>query len=115
HMTVTAPKDGGELIGLVRCGLQHTGWPFSLSYPRDRAPGETPRAAEVAPIRYGTWDVLRKGRDCALLAVGEMCQPALAAAQGLAAEGFDVTVVNCRFLKPVDRELLDALLHDHRL
>jgi len=44
-----------------------------------------------------------------------MCQPALAAAEELAAEGFDVTVVNCRFLKPVDRELLDALLRDHRL
>src|SRR5438094_7196156 len=114
-MTVTAPKDGAELIGLLRCALQHSGGPFSLRYPRDKAPGETPPAAEVAPIRYATWDVLRKGRECALLAVGAMCQPALAAAQELAAEGLDVTVVNCRFLKPVDRELLDALLHDHRL
>ncbi len=115
NLTVTAPKDGAELIGLLRCALEHTGGPFSLRYPRDKAPGETPPAAEVAPIRYGTWDVLRKGRECALLAVGAMCQPALAAAQELAGEGFDVTVVNCRFLKPVDRELLDALLHDHRL
>src|SRR5437016_5219280 len=113
--TGTAPKDGAELIGLLRCGLQHTGGPFSLRYPRDKAPGETPPAAEVAPIRYGTWDVLRKGRECALLAVGAMCQPALAAAEQLAADGFDVTVVNCRFLKPVDRELLDGLLHDHRV
>src|SRR5882762_7278070 len=115
NLTVTAPKDGAELIGLLRCALEHTGGPFSLRYPRDKAPGETPPAAEVAPIRYGTWDVLRKGRECALLAVGAMCQPALAAAEELAAEGFDVTVVNCRFLKPVDRELLDALLRDHRL
>ena len=115
HMTVTAPKDGAELIGLLRCALEHTEGPFSLRYPRDKAPGETPPAAEVAPIRYGTWDVLRKGHECALLAVGAMCQPALAAAQELAGEGFEVTVVNCRFLKPVDRELLDALLHDHRL
>ena len=115
HMTVTAPKDGAELIGLLRCALEHTAGPFSLRYPRDKAPGETPPAAEVAPIRYGTWDVLRKGRECALLAVGAMCQPALAAAEELAAEGIEVTVVNCRFLKPVDRDLLDALLHDHRL
>src|SRR6266702_1566506 len=115
HMTVTAPKDGAELIGLLRCALEHTAGPFSLRYPRDKAPGETPPAAEVAPIRYGTWDVLRKGRECALLAVGAMCQPALAAAAELAAEGIEVTVVNCRFLKPVDRDLLDALLHDHRL
>src|SRR5207248_1611001 len=68
HMTVTAPKDGAELIGLLRCALEHTAGPFSLRYPRDKAPGETPPAAEVAPIRYGTWDVLRKGRECALLA-----------------------------------------------
>ena len=115
NLTVTAPKDGAELIGLLRCALEHTAGPFSLRYPRDKAPGETPPAAEVAPVRYGTWDVLRKGRECALLAVGAMCQPALAAAEQLAVDGFDLTVVNCRFLKPVDRELLDALLHDHRL
>src|SRR2546425_1009065 len=115
QMTVTAPKDGAELIGLLRCALQHTGGPFSLRYPRDNAPGETPPAAEGAPIRYGTCDGPRKGRECALLAVGAMCQPALAAAEELAAEGIEVTVVNCRFLKPVDRDLLDALLHDHRL
>src|SRR5207249_11937994 len=95
--------------------LEHTAGPFALRYPRDKAPGETPPAAEVAPIRYGTWDVLRKGRECALLAVGAMCQPALAAAEELVAEGIEVTVVNCRFLKPVDRDVLDALLHDHRL
>ncbi|PYP93152.1 MAG: 1-deoxy-D-xylulose-5-phosphate synthase [Gemmatimonadetes bacterium] len=115
NMTVTAPRDGKELIGLLRCALERQGGPFALRYPRDRAPGETPHAAEVTPIRYGTWEVLRKGRECAVLAVGVMCQPALAAAEELAKEGLDVTVVNCRFLKPVDRELLDALLHDHRL
>jgi len=114
HMTVTAPKDGAELIGLLRCALQHTDGPFSLRYPRDKAPGEAPPAAEVAPIPYGSWEVLRKGKDCALLAVGVMCQPALAAAEALAADGLDVTVVNCRFLKPMDRELLETLVHDHK-
>src|SRR2546429_9769864 len=44
-----------------------------------------------------------------------MCQPALAAAEALAAEGLDVTVVNCRFLKPIDRAMLDALVREHRL
>jgi len=115
HLTVTAPKDGAELIGLLRCALDHTAGPFSLRYPRDKAPGEAPPAAEVAPIPYGTWEVLRKGKDCALLAVGVMCRPALEAAQTLAADGLDVTVVNCRFLKPIDREILDALAHEHKL
>src|SRR5438552_1278684 len=115
NITVTAPKDSAELIGLLRCALQHADGPFSIRYPRDRAPGEAPPAAEVASIPYGTWELLRKGRECALLAVGAMCQPALAAAELLAADGLDVSVVNCRFVKPVDRELLDGLLRDHRL
>src|SRR6266849_6094465 len=93
HMTVTAPKDGAELIGLLRCALAHTDGPFSLRYPRDKAPGEAPPAAEVSTIPYGTWEVLRKGKDCAILAVGVMCNPALEAADLLAADGFDVSVV----------------------
>jgi 1-deoxy-D-xylulose-5-phosphate synthase len=115
HMTVTAPRDGRELIGLLRCALEHDGGPFSLRYPRDKAPGQAPPAAEVAAVPYGSWEVLRTGRDCALLAVGVMCQPALEAAEALAAEGLDLTVVNCRFLKPMDRAVLDALVRDHRL
>ena len=116
HMTVTAPKDGAELVGLLRCALAHDDGPFCLRYPRDKAPGEAPPAAEVAAVPYGTWEVLRRGKDCAILAVGVMCQPALAAAEALAADGgLDVTVVNCRFLKPLDREMLDQLVHDHRV
>jgi len=115
HMTVTAPKDGAELIGLLRCALQHTEGPFSLRYPRDKAPGEAPPAAEVPAIPFGTWELLKKGKDCAILAVGVMCNPALEAADLLAADGFDVSVVNARFLKPMDREMLDALAQSHKL
>ena len=115
HMTVTAPKDGAELIGLIRCALAHTEGPFSLRYPRDKAPGEPPPAAEVPPVPYGTWALLRKGKDCALLAVGVMCKPALDAADLLAADGFDVSVVNARFLKPMDREMLEGLAQNHKL
>ncbi len=115
HMTVTAPKDGAELIGLLRCALTHEAGPFSLRYPRDKAPGEAPPAAEVAPVSYGTWEILRRGRECALLAVGVMCRPAREAAELLAADGFDVTVVNCRFLKPMDRAMLEVLARDHKL
>ena len=110
HMTVTAPKDGAELIGLLRCALAHTDGPFCLRYPRDKAPAEAPPAAEVAPIPYGTWELLRKGKHCAILAVGVMCKPAMEAAEAL-----DATLVNARFLKPMDREMLDALVRDHKL
>src|SRR5437762_3556509 len=106
-MTVTAPKDGAELIGLLRCALERSDGPFSLRYPRDKAPAETPPAAEVAPVPYGSWEVLRRGRDCALLAVGVMCRPALDAAAALAAEGWDVAVVG----NPSYRDLKDLLAH----
>jgi len=114
NMTVTAPKDGAEMIGLLRTALAHDG-PFSLRYPRDKAPAEPPLAAEVPPVPYGTWELLRQGRHVALLAVGAMCPNALRAAESLAADGLDVTVVNCRFLKPHDAAMLESLLRTHRL
>jgi 1-deoxy-D-xylulose-5-phosphate synthase len=113
-MTVTAPRDGRELVGLLRCALQHDG-PFSLRYPRDKAPADVPAATEIPAVPYGTWEILRKGKDAAILAVGVMCQPALAAAAQLGEDGWDLTVVNCRFLKPLDRITLDALVRDHHL
>ena len=114
NMTVTAPSDGAELIGLLRCALDHDG-PFSMRYPRDNAPAAAPPAAEVAPVPYGTWEILREGRECAILAVGVMCEPALEAAELLRADGFDLTVVNCRFLKPIDRGMLETLVNDHKI
>ncbi len=115
NMTVAAPKDGAELIGLLRAALAHTAGPFAIRYPRDRTPDEPPPVTAVKAVPYGTWETLRAGRDVALLAVGVMCQPALAAADLLAKEGVDATVVNCRFLKPMDRAALAALAADHRV
>jgi 1-deoxy-D-xylulose-5-phosphate synthase len=114
HMTVTAPKDGAELIGLLRCAMEQDG-PFCTRYPRDNAPAPAPPAAEVGAVPYGTWEILREGRDCAMLAVGVMCQPAMEAAELLAADGLDVTVVNCRFIKPLDHGMLETLVRDHRI
>ena len=116
NMVVTAPRDAAELIGLLRCALGRTDGPFAIRYPRDKAPSEPPPAAEVAAVPFGTWEVLRHGKGgVALLAVGAMCAPATEAATSLAAEGLSVTVVNCRFLKPVDRATLEALARDHRV
>jgi 1-deoxy-D-xylulose-5-phosphate synthase len=114
NMTVTAPRSGAELVGLLRCALAHDG-PFCVRYPRDAVPDQVPPAAQIPAVPYGTWEVLRQGRDCAILAVGVMCEPALAAADLLAKEGMDVSVVNCRFLKPMDAATLEAVLRDHRV
>ena len=114
NMTVTAPRDAGELIGLLRCALAHDG-PFAIRYPRDAVPGVVPPVTDVGPLPYGSWEVLRQGRDCAILAVGVMCAPALAAAELLRADGLDASVVSCRFLKPMDHALLELLVRDHRV
>jgi 1-deoxy-D-xylulose-5-phosphate synthase len=115
NMTVTQPRDAAELVGLLRCAMEHKSGPFSLRYPRDGAPGAAPPAAEVAATRYGTWEMLREGAECAILAVGVMCEPALAAAEMLASAGLDPTVVNCRFIKPMDEAMLRDLVTRHKL
>jgi 1-deoxy-D-xylulose-5-phosphate synthase len=114
NMTVAAPKDGKELVGLLRCALAHKDGPFSLRYPRDNAPSVGSPAAEVAAIEYGSWEILRRGSDCAILATGVMCGPAVQAAEQLAETGLDVTVVNGRFIKPLDRRMLRSLVEEHR-
>jgi 1-deoxy-D-xylulose-5-phosphate synthase len=112
-MTVTAPKDGTEMLGLLRAGVEHPDGPFCLRYPRDASPDVPPAMSEIPATPYGTWEVLRKGKEMAILAVGTMVAPSLAAAQALATEGLDVTVVNCRYLKPYDEVTLAAILADH--
>ena len=63
-MTVTAPKDAEEMLGLLRAGVEHTGGPFCFRYPRDSVPDAPPPMAEIRPVPYGTWEVLRRGSEC---------------------------------------------------
>ena len=113
-MTVTSPKDGDELIGLLRTAMAHTDGPFCTRYPRDKAPDFPRPAAEIPAVPYGTWERLRPGKDLAILAVGTMVRPALDAAELLAADGIDCAVINARFLKPLDDAMLELLLQEHR-
>src|SRR5919202_1919404 len=113
-MTVTAPKNGEEMLALLRAAIAHEGGPWCLRYPRDAAPDVPPPIREIPPVPFGTWEVLRQGSDVAVLAVGTMVLPSLAAADALAADGLDVTVVNCRFLKPFDEVTLTAILGRHK-
>jgi 1-deoxy-D-xylulose-5-phosphate synthase len=114
EMTVTAPKNGEEMLGLLRTAIAHRDGPFSIRYPRDAAPDRARAATAIEPVPYGTWEVPRRGSEFAIFAVGTMVLPSLAAADQLAAEGINVTVVNCRFLKPYDEVTLAAVLADHK-
>jgi 1-deoxy-D-xylulose-5-phosphate synthase len=113
-MTVTAPKDAEEMIGLLRLAVERRERPFSIRYPRDTVNAQPRKTAEIPPVPYGTWEVLRAGRGgLAILATGTMVLPALAAADALVREGVDATVVNCRFIKPLDEATLAGLFPAH--
>lgn len=114
HMTVTAPKDGAELVGLLKAAVAHEAGPFCVRYPRDVPDDVVPHAKEIPAVPYATWEVLRRGERVAILATGTMVGEALTAADRLTAEGLPVTVVNCRFLKPYDETTLNALLATHQ-
>ena len=118
-MVVTAPKNGSEMIALIRSGLAQDA-PFSLRYPRDATPDIVPPASEIEPVPHASWEILRNaaaGRDrdsaVAILAVGTMVLPALAAAEILQELGTTATVVNCRYLKPHDAAVLAEIVRDH--
>ncbi len=113
NMTVAAPKNGAELLGLLRTAVAHPG-PFCLRYPRDAAPDIVGPIRDIAAVPYGTWEVERRGSEFAILATGTMVLPSLEAAESLGGEGFDLTVVNCRFMKPIDEVTLTAILSSHR-
>jgi 1-deoxy-D-xylulose-5-phosphate synthase len=104
NMTLMAPKDENELQHMIQTALDHDG-PVAVRYPRGNGVG-VPLDQTFRKLPVGRGEVLRNGSDGAVIAIGTMVHPALDAAALLAAEGIDLTVVNARFVKPLDRELL---------
>ena len=104
NMVVMAPKDEDELRGMMALGLTHNG-PVAVRYPRGKGLG-VPLADHVEPVPLGKGELLRQGDDVVLLALGQMVGPSLDAAALLAERGVQAGVVNMRFVKPLDRELV---------
>jgi 1-deoxy-D-xylulose-5-phosphate synthase len=107
QMVVMAPKDENELRHMLFTAVNHHG-PIAIRYPRGSGQG----VAMDEPLRrlpIGKAEVLRRGSDGALLAIGSAVASCLEAAELLAAEGIHVTVVNSRFVKPLDETLLGEL------
>jgi 1-deoxy-D-xylulose-5-phosphate synthase len=102
NIVMMAPADATEVEPMLEFALQHSS-PTSIRYPKTSALNfDRPKQ----PIELGKAEVIRQGRDGTILAVGAMVQQALSAADQLAAEGIEVQVVNARFLKPLDLNLL---------
>jgi 1-deoxy-D-xylulose-5-phosphate synthase len=108
NMVIMAPADENECRQMLYTAFRHDG-PSAVRYPRGSGPGVAVQT-EMTALPLGRGEVRRKGRGVALLAFGPMLAPALAAGEEL-----DATVVNMRFVKPLDEELVAELARSHDL
>jgi 1-deoxy-D-xylulose-5-phosphate synthase len=110
--TVMAPRDENELRRMLATAISYTQGPIAFRFPRGNALGVA-LDEPALPLSIGSWELLREGADCAILAVGHQVAEALSAAQKLAESGTQCSVVNCRFIKPLDEALLRRLVRSH--
>ena len=114
NMIVSAPKDEDELQHLLYTALK-AGRPMAIRYPRGSGEG-VKLNPQFRLLPVGKGEVLREGREAAILALGSMVHPALKAADILGKEGLSIGVINARFAKPLDEELiLEAARQSGRL
>ncbi len=104
NMVIMAPRDENELQHMIKTAVEYAG-PAAVRYPRGAGVG-VPMDQELKALEVGKAEALRDGSDLVILAVGAMVHPSLEAADRLKAEGISVAVVNARFVKPLDEELI---------
>lgn len=104
NIVVMAPKDENELQHMLKTAVEWGG-PVSIRYPRGRGVGVS-LDRTLESIEIGKAQIVREGKDVAVIAIGSTVYPSLEAAQKLVDENIQVTVVNSRFVKPLDRTLL---------
>jgi 1-deoxy-D-xylulose-5-phosphate synthase len=104
NMIICAPKDGNELQDLLYTAL-NTEHPMAIRYPRGRGTG-VPLATELHQLPIGKAEIIKQGEDVAIIAIGSTVMSSLEAAEHLALWGTDAMVVNARFAKPLDTELI---------
>jgi 1-deoxy-D-xylulose-5-phosphate synthase len=111
NLALMAPKDEDELRHMLYTALQHPG-PVAVRYPRGSGVG-VPFASTLKKLEIGKAEVLREGDDLLIVALGASVPYTMQAAAELEAEGFNCTVVNARFVKPLDDALLLSLAARH--
>ncbi len=111
NMIVTAPKNEQELRDLLYSALYFYPGPVSIRYPRGKALGVPISKFEYIPL--GKWDTIFEGKDIAILAVGKMVAHSILARELLLANGLNPTLVNARFIKPLDKDLLYQIATTH--
>ena len=109
-MVIMVPKDEAELRNMLYTAIEYKDGPIALRYPRGSAIG-VPLSETFEKIPIGKAERIKEGKDITFLAVGSMVQFALNAAKILSQEGIDTEVINMRFVKPLDKTLLDEIAH----
>jgi 1-deoxy-D-xylulose-5-phosphate synthase len=104
NMVVMAPKDENELQHMIKTAVEYHG-PAALRYPRGTGCG-VPMDQELKTLEIGRAELVKDGNDAVIVAIGNMVCPSLEAAMRLAEDGIAVAVVNARFVKPLDEELI---------
>ena len=104
NLTYMAPKDENELQHMLHTAISLSG-PAAIRYPRG-AGEDVEMDAELTNLEIGKAELLREGKDILLLPIGNRVYPAMRAAQGLEKLGIDAAVINPRFIKPLDKDLL---------
>jgi 1-deoxy-D-xylulose-5-phosphate synthase len=104
RMTVMAPRDQSELVAMLKSSLKYSG-PIAIRYPRGSGPQEEVDY-RLPVLPFGRGELLREGEDLVILAVGPLVYQALEAAEQLSMKGKEAAVINCRFVKPLDEELI---------
>lgn len=112
QMVVAAPKDGDELANLLFTALAYDG-PFAIRFPKGGCLKWTDPKS-YTPLPLGQWERLQAGDSAALLAVGSMVGVACEAAKRLAADDITLDIINARFIKPLDKKLLNDLTNKHQ-
>lgn len=108
NMVLMMPKDENEGQHMVNTALKYDDGPIAMRFPRGNGVG-VPLDEELKTIPIGTWDVIKDGEDVAILTFGTTIPMALEAANHLEHQGIRVKVVNARFIKPLDRQMLSEI------
>tara|TARA_S200000501_G_scaffold110960_1_gene104338 strand:+ start:31426 stop:33270 length:1845 start_codon:yes stop_codon:yes gene_type:complete len=113
NIVISAPKDGNELSNLIYTGIL-SGKAFAIRYPKGKCASYDMSASQNC-IEIGQWEKLVKGSKVALLATGSMVDPCIRIKDKVSQFlGTEVTVVNSRFIKPIDTKMIDNLIKDHQ-
>ncbi len=104
NIIIMSPKDENELQHMIKTAVEHPG-PSAVRYPRGAGFG-VPMDQQLKTLDIGKAELLKDGSDVAIIAIGNMVYPSLAAAERLAKEGISAAVVNARFVKPLDEDMI---------